>query len=150
MTVEDFNVERILDDLAAFGIPGRGENEGANVPFRSSVSMRMPNRGGAPAGTPELYFTDPDGLRIQVQDPTYCGGGGAALADLPAGLRAGAPSKSAPGGNAMFRLRAWRSTNWRATISSTELDALFTSMPVSCLSRLMASWLDSPSSSAIL
>jgi catechol 2,3-dioxygenase-like lactoylglutathione lyase family enzyme len=76
MTVEDFDVERILDDLAAFGISGRGENEGANVPFRSSVSMRMPNRGGAPEGTPEVYFTDPDGLRIQVQDPTYCGGGG--------------------------------------------------------------------------
>ena len=76
MTVEDFDVERILSDLAGFGISARGENEGANVPFRSSVSMRMPNRGGAPEGTPELYFTDPDGLRIQVQDPTYCGGGG--------------------------------------------------------------------------
>jgi catechol 2,3-dioxygenase-like lactoylglutathione lyase family enzyme len=76
MTVEDFDVERILSDLAAFGISARGENEGANVPFRSSVSLRMPNRGGAPGGTPEVYFTDPDGLRIQVQDPTYCGGGG--------------------------------------------------------------------------
>jgi catechol 2,3-dioxygenase-like lactoylglutathione lyase family enzyme len=76
MTVEDFDVERILSDLAAFGISARGENEEANVPFRSSVSLRMPNRGGAPGGTPELYFTDPDGLRIQVQDPTYCGGGG--------------------------------------------------------------------------
>ena len=76
MTVEDFDVERILSDLAGYGISARGENEGANVPFRSSVSMRMPNRGGAPEGTPELYFTDPDGLRIQVQDPTYCGGGG--------------------------------------------------------------------------
>jgi catechol 2,3-dioxygenase-like lactoylglutathione lyase family enzyme len=76
MTVEDFDVERILSDLADFGISARLENEGANVPFRSSVSMRMPNRGGAPEGTPEVYFTDPDGLRIQVQDPTYCGGGG--------------------------------------------------------------------------
>jgi len=25
---------------------------------------------------PEIYFTDPDGLSIQVQDPNYCGGGG--------------------------------------------------------------------------
>lgn len=32
--------------------------------------------GGAPGGTPELYFTDPDGLLIQLQDVSYCGGGG--------------------------------------------------------------------------
>ena len=38
--------------------------------------MRMPNRGGAPEGTPELYFSDPDGLSIQLQDVAYCGGGG--------------------------------------------------------------------------
>ena len=24
----------------------------------------------------ELYVTDPDGLRIQLQDTSYCGGGG--------------------------------------------------------------------------
>ena len=36
----------------------------------------MPNRGGAEGGTPELYLTDPDGLAIQLQDVTYCGGGG--------------------------------------------------------------------------
>ena len=35
-----------------------------------------PNRGGAPEGTPELYFTDPDGILLQLQDPTYCGGNG--------------------------------------------------------------------------
>ena len=38
--------------------------------------MRMENRGGAQSGTPELYFTDPDGLLMQLQDSTYCGGGG--------------------------------------------------------------------------
>jgi hypothetical protein len=38
--------------------------------------MRMENRGGAPGGTPELYFTDPDGLLMQLQDATYCGGSG--------------------------------------------------------------------------
>ena len=32
--------------------------------------------GQAPEGTPELYFSDPDGLSIQLQDPSYCGGGG--------------------------------------------------------------------------
>jgi hypothetical protein len=36
----------------------------------------MPNRGGAEGGTPELYFTDPDGLAMQIQDVKYCGGGG--------------------------------------------------------------------------
>ena len=48
------------------------------------------------------------------------------------------------------RLRAWRSTNCRATISSIELDALLTSMPVSFLSRFIASWLERPSNSATL
>jgi hypothetical protein len=38
--------------------------------------MRMPNRGGAPGGTPELYFTDPDGIRLQIQDMRYSGGSG--------------------------------------------------------------------------
>jgi hypothetical protein len=38
--------------------------------------MRMPDRGGAPKGTPELYFTDPDGIRLQIQDVRYSGGSG--------------------------------------------------------------------------
>ena len=38
--------------------------------------MRMPDRDGAASGTPELYFTDPDGILIQLQDVSYCGGGG--------------------------------------------------------------------------
>ena len=40
------------------------------------ISLRMENRGGAKDGTPELYFTDPDGLLIQLQDTKYCGGSG--------------------------------------------------------------------------
>ena len=35
----------------------------------------------------------------------------------------------AGGGKVMFRCRAWRSTNWRATTSSIVLEALLTSMP---------------------
>jgi hypothetical protein len=42
----------------------------------SYVTLRMENRGGAKEGTPELYFTDPDGLLIQLQDVKYCGGSG--------------------------------------------------------------------------
>jgi len=40
------------------------------------VTMRMPDRGGASTGTPELYFTDPDGILLQLQDVRYCGGAG--------------------------------------------------------------------------
>ena len=41
------------------------------------ISQRMENRGGARGtGTPELYFTDPDNIAIQIQDVKYCGGGG--------------------------------------------------------------------------
>lgn len=38
--------------------------------------MRMADHGYAPGGTPELYFTDPDGLVMQLQDTSYCCGGG--------------------------------------------------------------------------
>jgi hypothetical protein len=38
--------------------------------------MRMADRGGAQEKTPELYFTDPDGLVIQLQDVKYFGGAG--------------------------------------------------------------------------
>jgi catechol 2,3-dioxygenase-like lactoylglutathione lyase family enzyme len=72
--MEGFDVERVLGVLERHGISSREEN-GAG-PMRHWISMRMPNRGGAPGGTPELYFSDPDGLSIQLQDPTYCGGGG--------------------------------------------------------------------------
>src|SRR5205814_8085720 len=45
-------------------------------PLKSYISLRMENRGGAPGGTPEVYFTDPDGLLMQLQDAIYCGGAG--------------------------------------------------------------------------
>ena len=57
------------------GIKPRQGN-GPAGPMQHYVSMRMENRGGAKEGTPELYFTDPDGLLMQIQDVTYCGGGG--------------------------------------------------------------------------
>lgn len=75
LTLENFNVERIQSALEEHGIRPRG-TAAASGPLQHWVSMRMPNRGGAPAGTPELYFSDPDGLAIQIQDVTYCGGGG--------------------------------------------------------------------------
>jgi catechol 2,3-dioxygenase-like lactoylglutathione lyase family enzyme len=75
LTLDDFDVEHIQGALEAYGLTPRGEPRAAG-PLRHWVSMRMPNRGGAPEGTPELYFSDPDGLSIQLQDMAYCGGGG--------------------------------------------------------------------------
>jgi catechol 2,3-dioxygenase-like lactoylglutathione lyase family enzyme len=73
-TLPGFDLARIQAALEAQGIRPRGD--GQTGPLLHWVSMRMPNRGGAPEGTPELYFSDPDGLSIQLQDVTYCGGGG--------------------------------------------------------------------------
>lgn len=76
LSVDGFDVDRILKGLEGFGVKPRGAATDRVGPMTSYVSMRMPNRGGAPGGTPEVYFTDPDGLRIQLQDARYCGGGG--------------------------------------------------------------------------
>ena len=74
-SVEDFEVDWILARLTDFGLkPREGQQE--MEPLTYWISMRMPNRGGAEGGTPELYFTDPDGLRIQLQHRSYCGGTG--------------------------------------------------------------------------
>lgn len=74
-SVTDFDVERILARLTDYGLRARPDG-GDTEALMHWISMRMPNRGGAEGGTPELYFTDPDGIRIQLQDPGYCGGGG--------------------------------------------------------------------------
>ncbi len=77
LTLENFNVERIQSALEEHGVTPRGTDGGGRAgPLLHRISMRMPNRGGAPEGTPELYFSDPDGLSIQLQDVAYCGGGG--------------------------------------------------------------------------
>lgn len=90
--------------------------------------------------------------RGRMTGATGLGGSGAFDEGFPPGRRAGvvASANNAPGGRVICRLRAWRSTNCLATISSIELDALLTSIPVSCLSRATASGLDIPSSSATL
>jgi catechol 2,3-dioxygenase-like lactoylglutathione lyase family enzyme len=71
-----FNVDTILKALETYGVTPRGAATGPVGPMKSYVTMRMENRGGAKEGTPELYFTDPDGLLVQLQDVTYCGGSG--------------------------------------------------------------------------
>jgi len=70
----DFDVERVLAALTDYGLSARGERQ--TGPLMHYISLRMPARGGAEGGTPELYFTDPDGILLQLQDLSYCGGGG--------------------------------------------------------------------------
>lgn len=75
LSVTDFDVDAILAKLTGYGLTARAD--ASVTPALSHwVSMRMPNRGGAEGGTPELYFSDPDGLHIQLQHVDYCGGGG--------------------------------------------------------------------------
>ena len=74
--MENFKPDEVMKILAGFGIGERGAGGGAIGPLKSYITLRMPDRGGAEGGTPELYFTDPDGLAIQLQDVKYCGGGG--------------------------------------------------------------------------
>ena len=69
----DFDVDRVLATLTDFGLSAQQRATGPLVHY---VSRRMPERGGAEGGTPELYFTDPDGILLQLQDVSYCGGGG--------------------------------------------------------------------------
>jgi len=76
LNMNGFNVDQILKTLESYGIKPRGTAPGPAGPMTSYVSMRMENRGGAREGTPELYFTDPDGILIQLQDVSYCGGSG--------------------------------------------------------------------------
>ena len=73
--MQDFNPDAVVKILESYGIKPRGANP--STPLVWYISQRMENRGGAPGtGTPELYFTDPDNIAIQIQDVKYCGGGG--------------------------------------------------------------------------
>jgi catechol 2,3-dioxygenase-like lactoylglutathione lyase family enzyme len=72
----DFNVEQVLAKLTEHGLSARPEGQQQTSPLMHYISLRQPERGGAPGGTPELYFTDPDNILMQLQDTTYCGGGG--------------------------------------------------------------------------
>jgi catechol 2,3-dioxygenase-like lactoylglutathione lyase family enzyme len=74
--MEGFNPDNVLKALADYGIKPRGDSTGPPGPLVSYVTMRMENRGGAKGGTPELYFTDPDAILMQIQDVSYCGGAG--------------------------------------------------------------------------
>lgn len=72
--MHDFDEDAILSAMTKYGLKDRGSNP--TGPMVHYVSRRMPARGGVEGGTPEVYFTDPDGILMQLQDVTYCGGGG--------------------------------------------------------------------------
>lgn len=76
MNMHGFDVDDIIAKLEAKGFTKRPDGQRRAGPMQHYISLRMPDRGGAEGGTPELYFTDHDAIPMQLQDTTYCGGGG--------------------------------------------------------------------------
>jgi catechol 2,3-dioxygenase-like lactoylglutathione lyase family enzyme len=74
VAMDNFDSAAVTKLLVGYGL--KQQDGQGRTPLVTYISLRMPNRGGAEGGTPELYFTDPDGLAIQIQDTKYCGGGG--------------------------------------------------------------------------
>jgi catechol 2,3-dioxygenase-like lactoylglutathione lyase family enzyme len=74
VAMENFDPAAVTKILVSYGL--KQQDGQGRAPLVTYISLRMPNRGGAEGGTPELYLTDPDGLAIQLQDVKYCGGGG--------------------------------------------------------------------------
>ena len=72
--MDNFDPAAVTRLLVSYGL--KQQDGQGRSPLVTYISLRMPNRGGAEGGTPELYLTDPDGLAIQLQDVKYCGGGG--------------------------------------------------------------------------
>jgi len=72
LAVDNFDDARLVQILAEHGVAATGQSGS----LQSRVRMRGPEFGGAPGGSPELYFGDPDGIVVQLQDTSYCGGAG--------------------------------------------------------------------------
>ena len=72
LSTPNFDDDRIVGILGEHGV----RSARTSGPMEVRVRMRGADFGGAPEGTPELYFGDPDGIVIQVQDDTFCGGEG--------------------------------------------------------------------------
>ena len=80
-TIEHFDAERVMAVLIDNGLAPIESGIPALVkPLTCWVRWRQRagNGGGptSPLGTPEVYFTDPDNIRLQLQDVSYCGGSG--------------------------------------------------------------------------
>src|SRR6266446_4128333 len=80
-TIENFDAERAMATLIDHGLEPIENGIPALIkPLTCRVRWRQrANNGGGPTsplGTPEVYFTDPDNIRMQIQDVSYCGGSG--------------------------------------------------------------------------
>jgi catechol 2,3-dioxygenase-like lactoylglutathione lyase family enzyme len=80
-TIENFDVERVMAILIENGLEPIEQGIPALIkPLTCRVRWRQrANNGGGPTsplGSPEVYFTDPDNIRHQIQDVSYCGGSG--------------------------------------------------------------------------
>jgi catechol 2,3-dioxygenase-like lactoylglutathione lyase family enzyme len=80
-TIEHFDAERVMAILIDNGLEPIENGIPALIkPLTCRVRWRQrANNGGGPTsplGTAEVYFTDPDNIRIQIQDVNYCGGSG--------------------------------------------------------------------------
>jgi len=77
--VAGFDPARIMTRLHEFGLTS-AESFLPKDPLTATIRWRQAkNNGGgpdAPLGTPELYFSDPDGIILQLQDVSYCAGSG--------------------------------------------------------------------------
>ena len=74
--VADYDFNRVRQQLSDYGLADQGDTFRASGPLQHYYTSRRPDRGGAPGGSYEIYLTDPDNLVLQLQDITYCGGGG--------------------------------------------------------------------------
>ncbi len=78
MTTPNFSVDRVMGVLAEHGVEkaeGRGGGMTGGL-LKVRIRIRDEKTGGAKEGTPEMYIGDPDGIAVQLQDTTYCGGSG--------------------------------------------------------------------------
>src|SRR6185295_6021316 len=77
MTLSVSDPKRSIDFYQGlFGMPIQAR-QGPTTLLRIGAGPQFLALSGAGAsGTPELYFGDPDGIVVQLQDTTYCGGSG--------------------------------------------------------------------------
>ena len=71
--VDDFDPDEILETLAAHGV-ARSDAAGTAA-MTAWVNMR--------GDAPQVFFTDPGGIVVQLQDVSYCGGAGPLGAGCP-------------------------------------------------------------------
>ncbi len=74
--VENFDADDLVSRLADHGFTRAADASGglSGGPMKVRVQLRGPEWGGSPDGTPHVYLGDPDGIVVQLQHPSYCGG----------------------------------------------------------------------------